>query len=932
MVDTSIPLSTASTTLRRQLNIPVVQNFHLVWLDESIDEDNNDECCESIVKLRQIVNTTNTFTDVDECIDFITDIEHELCIMLVSEFFFEIIAFIIPEIRQITSVFIYRRNKSLSKNLSSEWPKVKGIYTDITSICEALKKATQDCDHNSTSISFVKPSDEISNEALDLVDSSFMYTQLLKEIILTIDFEPQHKNEFLTFCRQLFSVNASELEHVNMIEKDYRPQQAIWWYTSPCFLYTMLNRALRLMEVDLIIKLGFFVRDLHNHIAELHSQQYSGRSHKESFTVYRGQGLSLKDFADLKNAQGGLLSFNNFLSTNLDRQISFLFAENNQGDPNLIGILFQITIDPSISSSIFANVRDFSHFEEEEEILFSMHSIFRIELVKKIDGYDRLWQVDLTSADENKSSLHLLTERLREETFPQKKGWYRLAILLVKLGQFDKAEQVCHIMFGQTMDQGEKADIYNTLGTIKNGQGHYAEAIEYYEKALKIKKNTLPANHPDLATSYNSIGSVYNTMGEYLKALEYHEKSLEIRKKTLPENHPDLATSYNNIGLVYKNMGEYSKSIEYHEKSLEIRKKALPENHPDLATSYNNIGSVYNNMGEYSKALQYYKKSVEIRKKALPENHPDFATSYNNIGLVYKSMGEYSKSIEYHEKSVEIRKKALPENHPDLATSYNNIGLVYKNMGEYSKALEYYEKSLEIRKKALPENHPDLATSYNSIGLVYNNMGEYSKALEYYKKSVEIRKKVLLENHPDLATSYNNIGLVYNNMGEYSKSLDHFEKSLEILKKTLLENHPDFATSYNNIGSVYDNMGEYSKSLEYHEKSLEIRKKVLPVTHPSLATSYNNIGSVYNSMGEYSKSLEYYEKSLEIRKKALPATHPDLATSYRNIVCVYAKKTDYKKALDYFERALDIFQLSLPSNHPNIQSVKQSIDFLKEKG
>jgi len=88
MVDTSIPLSTASTTLRRQLNIPVVQNFHLVWLDESIDEDNNDECCESIVKLLQIVNTINTFTDVDECIDFITDIECELCIMLVSELLF----------------------------------------------------------------------------------------------------------------------------------------------------------------------------------------------------------------------------------------------------------------------------------------------------------------------------------------------------------------------------------------------------------------------------------------------------------------------------------------------------------------------------------------------------------------------------------------------------------------------------------------------------------------------------------------------------------------------------------------------------------------------------------------------------------------------------------------------------------------------------
>jgi len=715
MNDISISLSTANTKLRRQLHIPVVQNFHLVWLDESIDEDNNKEYCESVMKLRQIVNTVNTFTDVDECIDFITDIEHELCIMLVSEFFFGIIAFIIPEIHQITSVYIYHHDKSLSKNSSSELQsKVKGIHTNITSICEALKKTTQDCDRNSINISVVKPSDETANKVSDLVDSSFMYTQLLKEIILTIDFEQQHINEFLMYCRQ----QSSELKHIDMIEKDYRPQQAIWWYTYSRLLYTMLNRALRLMEVDLIIKMGFFVRDLHNHIAELHLQQYSGPFNKEPFVVYRGQSLSLKDFNDLKDAQGGLLSFNNFLSTSLSREVSLAFADGNQRDPNRIDILFQITIDPSIPSSIFANVKDFSNFKEEEEILFSMHSIFRIELVNKIDGNDRHWQVDLTLVHENNSQLHVLTEQLRKETFPDTKGWYRLGTLLIKLGQFYKAEQLFHIMFDQTMDQREKAYIYSMLGMIKDDQGHYTEAIESYEKSLGILKKTLPTNHPSLATSYNNIGFVHNSMGEYSKALEYYGKSLEIRKKTLPANHPDLAQSYNNIGLVYDSMGEYSRTLEYYGKSLEIMKKALPTNHPYLATSYNNIGNVYNSMGEYSKALEYFEKSLEIRKNALPQDHPSLATSYNNIGNVYNSMGEYSKALEYFEKSLEIMKIALPANHPSLATSYNNIGWVYRNRTDYKKALDYFHRALDILQRSLRLNHPYIQSVKECIDFV----------------------------------------------------------------------------------------------------------------------------------------------------------------------------------------------------------------------
>ena len=81
---TATSMESSSTRPRRPPNARMVQNFHLVWLDGSIDEVNNDDCRNSITKLRQVVNTVNTFTDVDECIDFITDIEEEKAFMIFS--------------------------------------------------------------------------------------------------------------------------------------------------------------------------------------------------------------------------------------------------------------------------------------------------------------------------------------------------------------------------------------------------------------------------------------------------------------------------------------------------------------------------------------------------------------------------------------------------------------------------------------------------------------------------------------------------------------------------------------------------------------------------------------------------------------------------------------------------------------------------------
>ena len=38
--------------------------------------------------------------------------------------------------------------------------------------------------------------------------------------------------------------------------------------------------------------------------------------------VYRGQGMLHADFEKMKNSKGALLSFNNFLSTSVDRDVS----------------------------------------------------------------------------------------------------------------------------------------------------------------------------------------------------------------------------------------------------------------------------------------------------------------------------------------------------------------------------------------------------------------------------------------------------------------------------------------------------------------------------------------------------------------------------------------------------------------------------------
>ena len=664
----------------QQVDIKIVQNVLLIWLDTNINIKNKD-CGNTVTQLRRVVNDINTFTDGEDCIQFINTINDNKVCMIISGSLGQHIVPRVHSMSQVDSIFIFCGNKKHHEQWAKEWSKIKGVFTEITPICEALKQASRQCEQNAISISFVPTNGDASSKNLDRLDPMFMYTQIMKEILLTITFEQVHFKEFINYCREIFDGNEKELKNVDKLEQSYRNQTPIWWYTSQCFLYPMLNRALRMSDVDIIIKMGFFIDDLHRQIEQLHKEQAGNHQAGKMLTVYRGQGLSKADFQKMKETKGGLMSFNNFLSTSTDRNVSLRFVHSALTDPDSVGILFVMNIDPSKSKTPFASINGISYFPEEDEVLFSMHSVFRIYDIKSMAENQHLIQVDLTLTGENDDKdLRELTDHIREETYPDEGGWYRLGLMLDKMGQFEKSQQVYEVLLEQATNESEKAVIYYQIASAKDDQGEYKEAITFYEKALEIDKKTLSPNDPELAKTYNSIGSVYYNMGEYSKGLSYYEKALVIKQQSLPSNHPSLAMSYNNIGIVYYNMGEYLKALSSYEKALEIKQQSLPSNHPSLASSYNNIGNVYQNMVEYSKALSSYEKALEIRQQSLPSNHPDLGASYNNIGMIYEKMGEYSKAQSFYERAVNIGQQSLPSHHPHLQIYRNTLDRINKKL------------------------------------------------------------------------------------------------------------------------------------------------------------------------------------------------------------------------------------------------------------
>ena len=283
---------------------------------------------------------------------------------------------------QVEAIYIFCGDPARHQSWTSKWPKIRGIYNCIEPICQALQAAVKQSNEDLTPISFVSQHEEEGTEkesSIDLnrLEPSFMYTTLFKRILLNMNHELHERQVFVKVCRTHYTDSVTQLAVVDEFDRKYRSDEAIWWYTRECFIYHMLNRALRLLESDIIVDLGFFIHDLHQQLELLHHEQFDGY-HGPPLTLYRAQQLSTTDFAKLKKSRGGLVAFNSFLSTSSMKSVSVDFLNLISSAENMVRILFVMTVDPTISSATFADIEKHSFIKMEKEVLFSMHTVFRV--------------------------------------------------------------------------------------------------------------------------------------------------------------------------------------------------------------------------------------------------------------------------------------------------------------------------------------------------------------------------------------------------------------------------------------------------------------------------------------------------------------------------------------------------------------------------
>ena len=896
------------STVFKQVRRHMAQDHLLIWFDPTLDETSH-AYQDALQQLRSVVDHIVTFINADEFVDFLTDQQDTTVLLVMDDTIARRLLSLLHGIPQLKHIYILRHEDPSSTELN----KAMSMHSDIPSLCAALSLRTQQRRQDSISTSILSVGQMRSNGNLNELEPSFMYTRIFKDILLNMHDEQRSFHDFIKYCRTHGFGSATNIDR---FAREYHDRSPVWWYTWTAFLYEMLNHALRTLQADTIIKMGFVIRDLHHAIQHLDEEQrpsYEGKP----FRVYRGQGLSTDAFHRLTRAKGGLISFNNFLSTSRLQEVSHDFAMCASTAADTVGVLFVMTIDPAVSSTPFACIEHLSAIRMEAEILFSMHAVFRIGDVKKMDDGSEIYEVELVLTADDDEELRTLTKWFAADV-EDDVGWKRLGSMLMKIGQREKAEELFKAVLEETTDAREKLYYYYQLAFIKHKQDDARMVGWYVLKTTELEKSMSTA-------CTNGIGVIRIHTDENNKGLLFYRASR-------PTDPVKMITESDSVIERTEDCEADEDQLAFHEKSLEYFEQTLAVNHDHRATVSDHIDPVNDDLKLSSPSLWFQRKILEIRQKHLPPDHPDIARSYAVLASLYASEPDYLQALLFYEKSVELHQQILPSNHPILACLYHNISVLHTDIKEWSTALLFAKKAVAIAERVLPPDHRDLGAAYHNLAETYDDMDDPDKAVFYAKKELAVYANSPHVNHSYAESSYRRIGKEFCKTNQYSEALPFFEKALEARQRNLPFNEQGLADDYAQLGSLHRKTGDDENALCCYNKSIDIIENHLPVNGQRLTSCYDQIARIYEAKSDYDQALSFYEKALESSRSTGSSGYMAQAGCHNNIAGVYFKMEEYTKARSQFQQALFVMQDKVPADDPHLISVQENIAYVNKTG
>ena len=334
------------------------------------------------------------------------------------------------------------------------------------------------------------------------------------------------------------------------------------------------------------------------------------------------------------------------------------------------------------------------------------------------------------------------------------------------------------------------------LGLTKAAQGKLKEAIEFFQRALKLnpqdesirlnlakafsdqgmdeealphfKKATelMPGN----ANAWIGLGKILSNLQNEHDAIDCYNKALAIDSK--------LIGGWSNKAFALFKLGKYQDSLNCYDVAITLE--------PNNPVAWSEKGVVLHALQKYDEAISNYDKAIEINP---------------NLTIAYLNKGAALKELKFNQEALNLCKTALNLN-PNMPEAWLNAGIIFRELKQFDNAIYHLDEAIKLS--------PRLANNWSSKGLILHELKRYHEALAHFDQAIEL--------NPNYAEAWNNKGATLNELKRHEEAISYFDRAIEL--------NPNYAEAYSNKGLTLNKLKRYIEALSSYEKAFELKLDV----------------------------------------------------------------------------------------------------------
>src|SRR5262245_151199 len=410
-----------------------------------------------------------------------------------------------------------------------------------------------------------------------------------------------------------------------------------------------------------------------------------------------------------------------------------------------------------------------------------------------------------------------------------------------------------------------QARLLDTIGQLYQSLGLYDREQPLLEEALKLRRQALGQESPEVAASLSHLGEAARLKGDYARSEPLLREALIMRRKLHGAEHQEVAESLDNLGALLVDRGNFNEAEGLIREALALRRKLFGAEHADVANSLNSLGGLMSNTGKFQEAEALYRRAGAIRRKLFGAEHPLVARGLNNLAATLLEQGDLKGAETLFREALAMNRKLLGEEHPDVAVSLAMLAYVLKIQGEYDKAERLLRQELSLLRQRFGEGYAQLIL-LNNLANVLREKGNYAEAGALHRQALVLRRKLLGDEHPSVGANLHDLAVLSYLEGEYAEAEKTERQALDIFHKSLEPNHWRIQRCRSHLGACL------IKLKRYHE------------AEEQLLAGYAGLKATRDEQSEFtrqtvSRLIELYEAwgrpEMAEPYRALPHANPD---------------------------------------------------------